>query len=218
MSLEPRLLSGGLMKRHVYVVLTFCLVVGFQNCARNNQALDSNSSDAMRNPAEVTPIEKIDVSQVEIVEIPESPFLESKIQSDIVQSKAASNFSTHHIEIDVKTGVIHVIEDASNEPVPDLQYCLSSEELVNLNSILASSKLCEEKAALSHDQVCTMEYQFPYARLHFADSKVALGEVFNACQKGFDLCGEQKSQLQSYLGKIQMDLPAKKCEFQIVQK
>jgi len=203
---------GGLMKKYVYASLILCLVVGYQNCARNNQFSDMNNSNAMGNTVEATPIEKIDVSQVEIVEIPESSFLESKIQPDIIQSKAASSISTHHLEIDVKTGVINVIEDANGQPISGLQYCLRPEELLNLNSILARSQVCEEKVATSRDQLCIMEYQFPYARLHFVDSQVALGEVFNACQKGFDLCGEQKDQLQAYLGQIQMDLAAKRCE------
>lgn len=206
------------MKRYVFAGLAFCLVIGFQNCARNNQFSDMNTTDALGNPVEVTPVEKIDVSQTEIIEIPESSYLESKLQSDILLAKSTSNFSTHHLEIDVKTGVVHVIEDSSGEAIAGLQYCLNSQDLYGMNTILSSSKLCEEKAAIASDQLCTMEYQFPYAKLHFAESEVALGEVFNACQKGIDLCGEQKAQLQSYLAQVQSNLAAKKCEFQVVTK
>jgi hypothetical protein len=98
-----------------------------------------------------------------------------------------------------------------------LQYCLNSRELFDLNSILSSAKLCEDKAAnRSSEQLCTLEYRFPYARLHFLDSEVALGEKFDACSKGVDLCGDQKDQLQSYLGNVQSTLEAKKCDFQVV--
>ena len=205
------------MKRYVFAGFAFCLVIGFQNCSKNNFT-DMNTTDALGNPMIATPIEKLDVSQTETVEIPESSFLESKLQADILQAKSTSNFSTHHLEIDVKTGVIHVIEDSSGESIPSIQYCLNNRDLYSLNSILSASKICEEKIpAKNTNQVCTMQYKFPYAKLHISNSEpVALGEVFNACSSGFDLCGEQKDQLQAFLGQVQTNLTNLKCDFQVV--
>lgn len=207
------------MKRYVFAGLAFCLVIGFQNCAGNKQFSDMNSSDALGNPFEVTPMEKIDVSQTEIIEIPESSYLEAQLQDAILQTKATSNFTTHHLEIDVKTGVIDVIEDNSGEAITGLQYCLNSQDLSQLDTILTDSKICEDKVIAQDQRACTMQYQFPYARLHFAETgAVALGEVFNACHRGYDLCGEKRDLLQEFLGKVQSELKSKKCEFQIVRK
>jgi hypothetical protein len=214
---DSRLFLGEMMKRYVFAGFTFCLVIGFQNCSKNNFT-DMNQGDALGNPAVATPIEKLDVSQTEKIEIPESSYLESKLQADILQTKATSNFSTHHLEIEVRTGVIQVIEDNNGEAIQGLQYCLNSQDVAALNSILSSSNICEDKVAnTGHDQVCTMEYKFPYAKLHIADAEpVNLGEVFNACSKGFDLCGDQKELLQNYLGQVQSSLDSKKCDFQVV--
>lgn len=177
-----------------------------------------NTTDALGNPVVGTPIEKLDVSQTETVEIPESSFLESKLQADILQTKSTSNFTTHHLEIDVKTGVIHVIEENSGDSISGIKYCLNSQDLYTLGSILAASKICEEKIpAQNSSQVCTMEYKYPYAKLHILNSEpVALGEVFNACSSGFDLCGDRKNQLQTFLGQVQSSLTAMKCDFQVV--
>jgi hypothetical protein len=204
------------MKRYVFAGFAFCLVVGFQNCSPNKLA-DINSSSALSNPTEITPVEKIDVSQTEILEVPESPYLEAQLQSAIQQSKPSSSFAAHHLEIDVKTGVVHVV-DQNSEDVQGVQYCLSSSDMSELRGILDSSKLCEDIAISDSQQNCTMEYQMPYAKLHLPESEVALGESVSGCHKGPDLCGAQKDMLQGFLAHVQSQLSTKSCEFQVVQK
>lgn len=203
------------MKRYVFAGCAFCLVIGFQNCSPQKLS-DVNASDSLNNPTEVVPSEKIDVSQTEILEIPESPYLEAQLQKDIQQVQPDATFASHHLEIDVKTGVIHVL-DQSDEIVIGVQYCLSSGEVAELRAILDSSKICEEKAEVA-GQVCTMNYTFPYATLLFSNSELALGESTSGCHKGPDLCGEQKDLLQGFLAHVQNQLSSKKCEFQVVQK
>lgn len=204
------------MKRYVFAGFAFCLVVGFQNCSRN-QLSDGGGANSLSNPALVTPVEKVDVSQTEILEVPESAYLESQLQSDITQSKPTSTFSSHHLEIDVKTGVIHVV-DQNNEVISGVQYCLSSSEVNELRSILDTAKVCEDKAVVDENLNCTMDYKFPYAKLHFPDSELSLGESMSGCHKGPDLCGEQKDMLQGFLAHVQNNLSGKKCQFQVVQK
>ncbi len=204
------------MKRYVFAGLAFCLVVGFQNCSRN-QLSDNVNNDALNNPAEVTPAEKVDVSQTRALEIPESAYLEAQLQADITQAKPTSIFASHHLEIDIKTGVVHVV-DQNNEVVVGVQYCLSSSDMSEIRSILASSKVCEDKAVVDENLNCTASYKFPYAKLHFADSELALGEAMSGCHKGPDLCGESKDMLQGFLAHIQNNLAGKKCQFQVVSK
>jgi hypothetical protein len=204
------------MKRYVFAGFAFCLVVGFQNCSRN-QLSDNVNNDSLSNPAQVTPAEKVDVSQTEMLEIPESAYLETQLQSDITQSKPTSTFSSHRLEIDVKTGVVHIV-DQNNEVIEGLQYCLSSSDLNELHGILSSSTVCEDKAAADESLNCSMEYKFPYAKLHFAEYELSLGESMSGCHKGPDLCGVQKDMLQGFLAQVQNNLAAKKCQFQVVQK
>lgn len=204
------------MKRYVFAGFAFCLVIGFQNCSRN-QFSDTSVSNSLSNPAEVTPAEKIDVSQAEILEVPESSFLESQLQPAIQQSKPTSTFASHHLEIDVKTGVMHVV-DQNDELIPGVQYCLSVADLNELRVILDTAKICEDKAVVDENTACTMNYTYPYARLHFPEVELALGEATSGCHRGPDLCGEQKDMLQGFLAHIQSELASKMCEFQVVQK
>lgn len=204
------------MKRYLFAGFAFCLVVGFQNCSRN-QLSDTNSADALNNPTEVTPVEKVDVSQTEILEVPESAYLETQLRPSIQQSKPTSSFSSHHLEIDVKTGVIHVVDQAG-ETVAGVQYCLSNSEVDELRVILDSARICEDKAQTNSQLGCTMEYRFPYAKLHLPEVEIALGEAMSGCHKGPDLCGDQKDMLQGFLAHVQNNLAAKKCNFQVVSK
>lgn len=204
------------MKGYVFAGFAFCLVLGFQNCSPH-QLSDVHSASSLNNPAEVTPVEKIDVSQTEILEVPESAYLEAQLQSAIQQSKPNSSFASHHLEIDVKTGVIHVV-DQSNEVVSEVQYCLSSSDVSELRTILDSAKVCEDSAVVDEQINCTMDYQFPYAKLHLPESEIALGESMSGCHKGPDLCGEQKDMLQGFLANLQSQLSSKKCEFQVVER
>lgn len=204
------------MKRYVFAGFAFCLVVGFQNCSRN-QLSDTNSADALNNPTEVTPAEKVDVSQTEILEVPESAYLETQLRPAIQQSKPTSGLASHHLEIDVKTGVIHVV-DQNGDDVTGLQYCLSASDLEELRVILESSRICEDKAQSNSQLNCTMEYRFPYAKLHLPELEIALGESMSGCHKGPDLCGEQKDLMQGFLAHVQNNLAAKTCSFQVVKK
>jgi len=204
------------MKRYVFAGFAFCLVVGFQNCSRN-QLSDTGNSDALSNPAEVTPVEKVDVSQTEMLEVPESAFLEAQLQAEIAQLKPTSTFASHHLEIDAKTGVVHVV-DQNSEVLAGVQYCLSSSDMSELRSILESAKICEDKAAVDNQLNCTMDYRFPYAKLHFVDSEVALGEALSGCHKGPDLCGTEKDMLQGFLAHVQNNLSSMKCQFQVVKQ
>ncbi len=204
------------MKRYVFAGFAFCFVVGFQNCSRS-QFSDVNSSNALSNPTEVTPAGKINVSQTEILEVPESAYLESQLELAIRASKPTSTFAAHHLEIDVKTGVVHVV-DQNNEDVSGVQYCLSLSDLNELHTILDSSKVCEDNAVVDEQIVCTADYKFPYAKLHFAESQLSLGESMSGCRKGPDLCGEGKDMLQGFLAHVQSSLASKKCEFKVVQQ
>ena len=204
------------MKRYVFAGFAFCLVVGFQNCSPR-QFADVSTNNSLSNPTEITPVEKIDVSRTEILEVPESAFLEAQLQPAIQQSKPSSTFAAHHLEIDVKTGVVHVV-DQSNDVVTGVQYCLSSADLSELRGILDSAKVCEDKAVVDENLNCTMDYKFPYAKLHLPESEVALGEAMSGCHKGPDLCGEQKDMLQGFLAHVQSQLSSKACQFQVVQK
>lgn len=202
------------MKRSIIAILGFCAVLGYQNCGRS-QLADVNSNDGLSNPAEVQPVEKIDVAQTRVIEVPENAYLEAQLQNAVQNAKPTSALSSHHLEIEVKTGVIDVL-DQNNEKTEGLQYCLNAQDLQKLTSIIETAKICEDSAASSSNQNCTMNYKFPYARLLLADAEVPLGESLSGCHRGPDLCGEHKASLQALLADVQMNLSSKTCDFQVV--
>jgi hypothetical protein len=205
------------MKRSIIAVVGFCAVLGYQNCGRAPVADGLGNSSELNNPAEVTPVEKIDVAQTQAVEVPQNAYLEAQLQVPIQNAKPTSVMSAHHLEIDVKTGVISVL-DQNNEVTEGVQYCLNQQDQQNLNAILSAAKICEDAAVSGNDMNCTMDYKFPYAKLQLIDTEVSLGESMSGCHRGPDLCGAQKDQLQSLLADLQMHLSSRTCDFQVVNR
>lgn len=203
------------MMRSILAIAGFCVVLGYQNCGRAPIADGTLNNNGLSNPTEVTPVEKINVSETRVVEVPDNAFLEAKLQVPVQQAQPTSVMSSHHLEIDVKSGVISVL-DQNNEKVAGVQYCLNAQDLQNLDSILGSAKICEDKAVAGNDLNCTMDYKFPYAKLQTLDAEIPLGESMSGCHHGPDLCGAHKDQLQSLLADLQVNLATKSCDFQVV--
>jgi hypothetical protein len=192
---------GDGMIRYVFVGLAFCLVIGFQNCARTQEAGTSNN-DILSNPSE-----KVDVSQTEIVEVPVEYYIEH-LPQPITQAKVAS---LYHMEIDVKSGVIQVI-DQNNQVNAGVQFCLSQQEADSLRAILNSAEVCDGSVAADPNAMCAQVYAFPYAKLHTPEAEISLGEASDTCHHGPDLCGDQKAMLQSFLANLQGSLLSKTCQ------
>jgi hypothetical protein len=203
------------MKKWMMALAFGCLIVSFQNCSRgggvNSGSLDQSSQI---NPVTENAVTGLKPNEAEALVLPNTPFLDAQLQ--IAESKAAdaNPFDSSTLSMDPKTGVMNVVS-ADGSVDPDKIFCLSSEQIAELEGLLSAAQICagEDKAA-SADVVCQMDYQFPYAKLQFSDQDVTLGERFSGCHTGTDLCGQSSRNLQKFIADVVKNLPAQTCHFE----
>lgn len=154
-------------------------------------------------------------SNAQSLEIPSSPAVDNAIAG--VSSKASASddlFASFGLSLHPRTGVINVLQ-ADGEYDPDLQFCMSSAQIAELEGLLEEARICDaQDTSASTDTMCTMDYQFPYAKLHFTERSVGLGERYSGCSRGPDLCGDQSKKLQLFLKGITSQLKTLNCNFQ----
>lgn len=198
------------MKRWTVLLLFGGLVISFQNCSRSGPDVSPNKMDSMS----TSELSSLNPSEARSLEIPSSPTVDSAISG--VSAKAASGddlFASFGLSIQPKTGVISVLQ-SDGEADPDLEFCMTSAQIAQLEGLLEDARICEAQDASQDDVACTMDYRFPYAKLHFSDRSVGLGERYSGCSRGPDLCGDQSQKLQSFLKGITDQLKTLTCNFQ----
>lgn len=152
--------------------------------------------------------------KVEVIEIPESPDVEEAISG--VSAKAFTGkrlFISKTLLINPQNGLIEVVNANTGESSGE-EFCLKSDQIDELQAILASARICEAQEVMDEDIACTMDYQFPYAKLHLLNQKVSLGEKFSGCHRGADLCGEYSQLMQGFIASILNELPQMSCSFE----
>ena len=72
-----------------------------------------------------------------------------------------------------------------SEERDQINYCLSTEKLDELKTLLTDIKICQLNNEVAEDMVCTMEYVFPFAGV-FVENEIAIrkiGEKTSSCPK-----------------------------------
>ncbi len=179
-----------------YLVLTLFtgLMVSFQNCAQSklSQAPQESASDDATQKTS-----SLDLSTVRKIGIP------NEIRK--TQIRDASEF-----EVDLTNGEIHLLKPDGSE-VAGQKFCLSSQDLSELKTIMDSGRVCEPENTVLPDQVCTMIYSEPYVRLSTDSTDVTLGERRNGCEKPVDLCGDSATLLRGYVAALVSNIHSKVC-------
>jgi hypothetical protein len=195
----------------------FFLIFGFQNCAQSPQDMALGGSNQLTQASEGEgSLAAVDLNQnVERIEVPESPELEQTLRS--LSSKTTYSgerlFLAHTLFIYPQTGLIDVVDSRAGEKLGQ-NFCLKSEQVHQLQGILAAARICEAKNIESPDLMCTMEYEFPYAKLYLLNQKVHLGEKFSGCHQGADLCGDYSALMKTFILEVKSQLPSLACGFQ----
>lgn len=200
-----------------FLGIFLALLLSFQNCGQSPQVgVNSSSSNQFLQAAEGEgSFESVALDEnVDRIEVPESPELEQTLRG--ISSKAVYSgerlFISQTLFIDPQTGLIDVVDAQNGESVGQ-NFCLKQEQVNQLQGILAAARICESKRVESAGQVCTMEYEFPYAKLHLLNQKVHLGERFSGCDQGTDLCGEYSVLMRNFISEVKSQLADLKCEF-----
>ncbi len=202
------------MKKWVGAFTLGILVISFQNCAKSNLgSLEPNQASQV-NPAIETPVTSLEPAQAAAVALPNSPAIDAKIDSLQASPADANALNAYNLVIHTKTGIIDVI-DANGDVDASKQFCLESAQIASLEGLLAASQICEgADESQNSDQLCQMEYSFPYAKLQFDGQSVSLGEKFSACHKGTDLCGNNAKQMKDFVSSVVSHLENQSCHFQ----
>lgn len=197
------------MKRWTFLLITGCLLVSFQNCART--AIDTTTGQIQT--MSESSVSNLNPADAQTLEVPSSMAIDSAVSK--ISAKAASEelFISYNLSVHPKTGVIDVLRPDGSVS-PDSQFCLQSGQIAELEDLLTQARLCEAQDHSSENTGCTMDYHSPYAKLHFSDRSVVLGERYSGCYKGPDLCGEQSQKLQAFLKTITESLPSLSCSFE----
>ena len=195
----------------------FLLIFGFQNCAQSPQDFASSSRNQLEQASESeSSLAAVDLNQkVERIEVPESPELEQALRG--VSSKSTfsgeSLFISQTLFIYPQTGLIDVVNSQTGEKLGQ-NFCLKPDQMNQLQGILAAARICEAINVEDSSQMCTMDYEFPYAKLYLLNQKVNLGEKFSGCHRGADLCGDYANLMRSFIFEVKSQLGTLDCEFQ----
>lgn len=179
------------MHRSLILILTGCLILGFQNCARNNLVADAGSGNNLNqiSPGAISSIsnsgDDSGGAAVAAVEIP-SPM--------------------GPITVEVDTGRISLV---NNQSQVIQQACLSSKDLIELQSYTKNYNLCGET---QEAEVCTQQYTAGYASLIIDNQRLNLGESFDGCGKGFkNFCGSQGDSFRGFVSYILKNFASMPC-------
>lgn len=170
------------MKKLLVMTTLCCLVLGFQNCARSG--MSGSSSESSSTGAAELNSSSSQMASVTEVEIPYGQGGE--------------------LVVNVSSGQIQAV-NAQDQATAT--YCVSSSNLQQLQTLLASAQLCEGSSSSgSADQVCAQVYTAPYATL-VGSSVMTLGESLDSCGTGLqDLCGSAAASFKTLVSNISSNL------------
>jgi len=188
------------MKRaYVILVTTFILIIGFQNCQQKpSSQLSTEFSSGSATSQQMTALSSEQVQKV-ILNQKETETLVKNGNSFSVQNNA-------HYSVDYTTGIVVRISDLNTA---EQKYCLNSELLSELKSIISSSKVCRyDDTVASKDSVCTMDYKAPYAQITTNRDVIDLRTVAtaNCSSERFDLCDGASDMLRGWWVNVKRQL------------
>lgn len=174
------------MRKYFGLLAVFLLVISFQNCAQ----VHNNPEQASSLGAGVIQVSTKAITQLVLWNPNQDQYLDVNLNDG--KMIAYENFGE--------------IRGAS--------YCLSTEELFQLKSILTTSDICEPKVdySVAKDRVCTMLYKYPYVSIVQDSVEYRLGEMNTGCDIPTDLCGEQGSRLRAFAAAVVGNLEARACK------
>lgn len=189
-----------MIKRLSLVVFSFCLMLGFQNCARTGTT-DMLSVDSM----ETVIFDSHGSDDLSYVEVP------ANAEETTVWKKVAGQTvlkGDQRLLISPKSGDIYLVDNMNT----DLgKHCLSPDDHRRLQEILANISVCQmpiEKA-----EICAARYVPAYASLVFGDNRVSLGEQRDSCGYGRqEICGQQSDIFKSFVSYVRANFTDMSCE------
>jgi len=184
------------MKKYGAIFAFTILVVSFQNCSQPGVgpvgAFNSQNPDSSKKVA-----------------------LDSAEQMIVINNVELSGLRDEAYSIDLNNGMI-VPGSFEGHSVPSSKsFCATQEQIEELKILLSTSEVCVPPAKeVPENQICTLEYQYPYATLLSEKLELKLGEAKGGCDESVDLCGQQKELLRGWISHLLSELKKQECSFQ----
>ena len=163
------------------------ILFSFQNCQKSPYADEISTKVAANANANNVDLSKESLDQVSFI------FSEKEVVTKNNQNFEI--FINKSLEIDLASGVVHVLSDLGDAATA----CLTENLKQELVSILKSSQICQS-APGAPDQMCTQVITPAYAQIKTSKDQFDLGFSSNGCGHNvLDLCGEQAALLHGYI-------------------
>lgn len=187
------------MKKYGAIFAFTILVVSFQNCSQPGVGTGS----------------QLNPDNIKESDSSEKVALEKAEQIIVLNNQKLSGLSDQAYSVNLENGSI---VPGSLEPggSPSIKtYCATSEQIDELKALLSASEVCiPPEKVIDENQICTMEYKYPYATLSSDKLELKLGEQSGGCDVPVDLCGQQKDLLRGWISHLLSELKKQECTFQ----
>ena len=186
------------MQRWMIGLFMTALVLSYQNCGSPQTPMGASGESTLKGIDSNS-------SQVEA---------ESWTGIEFV-SESANSPRGERYHLDLNTGEIVAFSELAAKPSEQRRLCLTEDELDEIRAIIETSSVCEPVEQVREDQMCTMQYESPYAWLVSEDNRgeaiLALGEKSNGCDQPTDLCGDHPNLLKGFIAAVARDLDQRSC-------
>lgn len=202
------------MRKNVYIKIfmlfyaSLAMIGSFQNCA---QSKVGNGNELI--PGTMAPVENLDSSESKnpkliSVDLKNASSLDLQLNS--LFSKNNRN-ERPRLLINMFNGEMRQV-NLEGQVVSQIRLCLLQEELSELTTIINTAEVCTSDSKVNSDAVCTLEYIYPYAKVHLSSNEIInLGEKPGGCGNVLDLCEEHKKALNGFISYLSSNLDNRKC-------
>lgn len=187
---------------------SLAMIGSFQNCA---QSKIGNANELT--PGTMSPVQNQDTSESNIpklnsVDLRKASSLELQLNSLFLKN---NRNETPRFLINLSNGEMMQV-NLEGQVVSQIRLCLLQEELSELSAIIDNAEICTSDSKVNSDAVCTLEYIYPYAKVHLSSNEVInLGEKTGGCGNVLDLCEEHKKALNGFITYLSSNLENRKC-------
>lgn len=191
--------TNTLAKLLMFLFASLSVASSFQNCSQTKLATKVSESDSGLSAQESDKISKVDLKQATSLEVQ----LDSLFTTQLKKEKP-------NLKINLVNGEMRYVNQ-DGKHLSAIRFCLYKEELLELKSIIETSKVCQPETRVLASNVCRGDYIHPYAKVQLAFSEVVkLGEK-SGCSGIIDLCQENKKALNGYISYLASHLESRKC-------
>ncbi len=198
------------MKRNIMIpiVAIILLIFGYQNCARQNLASNSDanskSSGSISNDVQqVIPLAGEKLEQVKFL-------VEEVVMAANGPTTKYTTIQKSMHEVDLSSGIVYITTAGQNDLVA-VKYCLTPDLLREINGLLYSDSICKSSHQLIDGQVCSQVKKPPYALLVTSRETFELGSASDSCgTQQIDLC-HNSGAVKNWFSKIKAQSTSLSC-------